>query len=86
MAIDASDRYPEASELATDLRRHLADLPLRGVANRSGRERWRKWRRRQPHALGLIVLILTVAAAAGVTATHTVQQRQAHLHQELASS
>jgi eukaryotic-like serine/threonine-protein kinase len=32
------------------LRRHLADLPLRGVGNRSWRERFKKWRRRSPAA------------------------------------
>src|SRR5262249_45117600 len=30
----AADRYPDAATLAADLRRHLADEPLRGVANR----------------------------------------------------
>ncbi len=42
------DRYRDAASLADDLRRHLADLPLRGVPNRSWPERWRKWRRRHP--------------------------------------
>ncbi len=46
-----SDRYHNAAALADDLRRHLNDLPLRGVPNRSLAERWRKWRRRQPEAL-----------------------------------
>jgi tetratricopeptide (TPR) repeat protein len=46
-----SDRYHDAAALADDLRRHLNDLPLRCVPNRSLRERWRKWRRRQPEAL-----------------------------------
>ena len=36
------DRYPDAAALAGDLRRHLADLPLRGVPNRSWAERWRQ--------------------------------------------
>ena len=64
---DPRDRYPDAAALATDLRRHLADLPLRGVPNRSWAERWRKWRRRRPSALsrgGLIVLILAAAVGA----------------------
>lgn len=54
-------RYPDAAALATDLRRHLSDLPLRGVANRSLTERWRKWRRRRPRAL-LLTLLLAVAS------------------------
>lgn len=48
MAPDPNDRYADASELAGDLRRHLNDLPLRGVRNRSLSERWRKLRRRRP--------------------------------------
>jgi serine/threonine protein kinase/tetratricopeptide (TPR) repeat protein len=60
---DPRDRYPDAAALAGDLRRHLADLPLRGVANRSWAERWRKWRRRHPHALGRVVTVLLGSAA-----------------------
>ena len=41
-----SGRYRNAPELADDLKRHLNDLPLRAVPNRSLPERWRKWRRR----------------------------------------
>ena len=51
LAFDSRDRYPDAAQLAEDLRRHLADLPLRGVSNRSLTERWQKWCRRHPHAL-----------------------------------
>jgi serine/threonine protein kinase/Flp pilus assembly protein TadD len=51
LAVKSSDRYRDAASLAEDLRRHLNDLPLRGVPNRSLAERWRKWRRRQPAAL-----------------------------------
>jgi serine/threonine protein kinase/Flp pilus assembly protein TadD len=68
LAARPADRYPDAAALAGDLRRHLADLPLRGVRNRSWAERWRKWRRRSPHALRQLTLALSVllAAAAGV--------------------
>jgi eukaryotic-like serine/threonine-protein kinase len=58
-APEPRDRYASAAELATDLRRHLSDLPLRGVSNRSLSERWAKWRRRRPYALPLM---LTLAA------------------------
>src|SRR5262249_14287405 len=51
LAHEPKDRYPDAASLATDLRRHLSDLPLLGDHNRSLAERWRKWRRRRPHAL-----------------------------------
>ncbi len=50
-AVDPRDRYADAGQLAEDLRRHPADLPLRGVSNRSLTERWRKWCRRHPHGL-----------------------------------
>ncbi len=64
LARNASARYGDAGQLAADLRRHLASLPLRGVANRSLPERWQKWRRRKPHALLL--------AASGVAALAVV--------------
>ena len=51
LAVKPAERYFDAAILADDLRRHLNDLPLRGVANRSFTERWRKWRRRRPSAL-----------------------------------
>jgi serine/threonine protein kinase/tetratricopeptide (TPR) repeat protein len=63
LATKPADRYRDAASLADDLRRHLNDLPLRGVANRSLTERWRKWRRRQPSALARSIAgSLTLAA------------------------
>ena len=44
----------------------MADLPLRGVSNRSLRERWRKWCRRQPYELFRVKTLL-VASCAAVT-------------------
>ena len=63
---DPRGRYPDAAALAADLRRHLDNLPLRGVPDRSPTERWRKWRRRRPDALSrdLVLLALAVAAIA----------------------
>jgi serine/threonine protein kinase/Flp pilus assembly protein TadD len=58
------ERYPDAGSLAADLRRHLEHQPLRGVANRSWAERWRKWRRRSPHALALQSVLLAFLIAA----------------------
>jgi serine/threonine protein kinase/tetratricopeptide (TPR) repeat protein len=55
-------RYPDAAAVAQDLRRHLSNLPLRGVANRSFPERWRKWRRRRPGALSRGAVGLVLAA------------------------
>jgi serine/threonine protein kinase/Tfp pilus assembly protein PilF len=61
LAEDPPRRYPTAAALADDLRRHLGDLPLRGVADRSVAERWRKWRRRRPFALPVLGLLATAA-------------------------
>ncbi|HZY90154.1 MAG TPA: serine/threonine-protein kinase, partial [Gemmataceae bacterium] len=71
-----AQRYASAAEVAADLRRHLADLPLRGVRNRSGAERWRKWRRRRPHALAALALALTAAAAGGLALAHFGRQAE----------
>jgi serine/threonine protein kinase/Tfp pilus assembly protein PilF len=74
---DPRGRYPDAAALAADLRRHLADLPLRGVPNRSWAERWRKWRRRRPSALSRRLLLLAlVAAIAAPLATLGIAYRQ----------
>jgi serine/threonine protein kinase/Tfp pilus assembly protein PilF len=55
LALEPRHRYPDAAELARELRRQLCDQPLRGVAEH-GWERWRKWRRREPAALALMGL------------------------------
>jgi serine/threonine protein kinase/Flp pilus assembly protein TadD len=75
LADDPRDRYATAGALAQDLRRHLNDQPLRGVANRSPAERWRKWRRRSPAAL--LRLLLTLAALAAVVTLLAVANAQA---------
>src|SRR5262249_7121158 len=77
LASDPAARYHCAGELATDLRRHLADLPLRGVRNRSLVETWRKWRRRRPYALQVLPVRLAVALAGGGLAIHAARQREA---------
>jgi len=56
------DRYADAAALALDLRCHLANMPLQGIANRSWPERYRKWRRRRPAALQSLALLTVVAA------------------------
>jgi eukaryotic-like serine/threonine-protein kinase len=64
-----ADRYPDAGALAADLRRHMSDVPLLGVPNRSMAERWRKWRRRRPAALSYGAASLTIFAAMAVVIT-----------------
>ncbi|OWK46653.1 serine/threonine-protein kinase [Fimbriiglobus ruber] len=71
---DAARRYPTAAELAADLRRHMADLPLRGVRNRSFHERWRKWRRRRPYALSLVLAVAATAAIGSGVTLHAQRQ------------
>lgn len=73
-AADPADRYPSAAALAGDLRRHLSDLPLRGVGNRSVTERWGKWRRRRPHALPLVMMLSALAAVATGVAIRVERQ------------
>lgn len=83
-AADPSERYRTAAEFAHDLRCHLEDKPLVGVPNRSVSERWTKWRRREPYALGRFVLVAGLLAALAGTTTLVVRS-VAH-QQELAQS
>ena len=80
LATKPTERYHNAASLADDLRRHLNDLPLRGVANRSLTERWRKWRRRQPSALargiaGSLTLAAVIAASSLAYLVHDQRAR-----------
>jgi tetratricopeptide (TPR) repeat protein len=86
LATKPAERYRDAASLADDLRRHLNDLPLRGVANRSLTERWRKWRRRLPSALARSIAgSLTLAAViTSSSLTYLVyEQRARHLQAAL---
>jgi tetratricopeptide (TPR) repeat protein len=74
LARDPDERYPDAGSLASDLRRHLNDLPLREVPNRSLGERWRKWRRRQPLALAIGGVLVTLAAGAALLVGQSARQ------------
>ena len=66
LAPKPGDRYPDAASLADDLRRHLNNLPLREVANRSPLERLRKWRRRRPGLLARSVAWLSTGLALAI--------------------
>jgi serine/threonine protein kinase/Tfp pilus assembly protein PilF len=68
---DPDRRYQEMAHLAEDLRRHLANLPLRHTREPSLVERLRKWWRRHPRAApwtvaGLTAVLLLVVATGGV--------------------
>jgi serine/threonine protein kinase len=64
LARDPNDRYATAADVAADLRCHLNAMPLIGAGNRSWKERWNKWRRRQPFSLAIIALVVAIAVAA----------------------
>lgn len=68
LATDPAARYPDAAALAEDLRRHMADRPLAGVPNRSLRERWAKWVRRQPNGFLLLRIALFASGLAAAAA------------------
>lgn len=75
---DPADRYTDAAALVDDLRRHLHDLPLQGVANRSRWERLRKWQRRNPGTLArraTWAAALTIALGASFFAAAAYRQR-----------
>jgi len=64
LMVEPGKRFASAGALAEDLRRHLNDLPLKGVANHCLVERWNKWRRRHPQGLRLLLLATAVLLAA----------------------
>src|SRR5262249_24056313 len=80
LAAKPIDRYRDAAALAEDLRRHLNDLPLRGVANRSFAETWRKWRCRRPAALsrGFAALIGLTAMLIALAVARTAYEQRVH--------
>ncbi|HEY1065347.1 MAG TPA: serine/threonine-protein kinase [Pirellulales bacterium] len=85
---DPTERYQTAGAVASDLRRHLTNLPLLHVGNRSLAERWSKWRKRSPAALsvgGLAGLALAAALAAGAVGWRHMQVQHAEAHQALAA-
>ncbi|QEL20364.1 protein kinase domain-containing protein [Limnoglobus roseus] len=75
-----ANRYAHAADLAADLRRHLSDLPLKGVTNRSLIESWGKWRRRRPYALPLAFTLAALLVGAGgvVISSVRLSDRAAH--------
>jgi serine/threonine protein kinase/tetratricopeptide (TPR) repeat protein len=81
LAPDPDDRYPDAATLAEDLRRHLNDLPLRGVPNRSPAERLRKWRRRRPPAWVRATAWASTGVAAVIVAGSALAIHQQRIQQ-----
>jgi serine/threonine protein kinase/Tfp pilus assembly protein PilF len=79
LAENCRDRYASAADLATDLRLHLVNQPLRYAGNRSWLERWQKWRRRRPHGVAFLVLLAAVLTSGGTALgllLHQANQRE----------
>jgi serine/threonine protein kinase/tetratricopeptide (TPR) repeat protein len=78
LAWNPGNRYATAEALATDLRCHVNDKPLRGVRNRSWGERWQKWRRRRPYALCLWLLGIALGGTMAVATHLTLERKSQH--------
>src|SRR5262249_8325104 len=77
LAKDPADRYASADALAEDLRRFLADRPIKARRHTAVEQLWR-WRRRNPVVavlVGLVTFLLFVLAV-GSTATALIYRRQ----------
>jgi serine/threonine protein kinase/Tfp pilus assembly protein PilF len=80
LAPDPQKRYRSAAQVVTDLDRHMRNLPLQYAAN-SWPERGRKWLRRNPRALPVFGLALTLLAAIGIGVA-LVRAKNAQRHEE----
>lgn len=80
LAPNPAQRYPNGIALAEDLRRHLHDLPLVGVPNRTS-ERWRKWRRRRPMGLMMGMLFAGLCVTSAMSGFTLHQQNEERLRQ-----
>jgi serine/threonine protein kinase len=77
VAKEPADRYPAAEMLAVDLRRFLADRPIRARRSSVTERTWR-WCRRNPAVAGLsgaVALLLVVLGAGFVVTTLLRQER-----------
>jgi tetratricopeptide (TPR) repeat protein len=85
LAVDPSGRYHNAGELCEDLRRHLENLPLVHVRERSLKERGQKWCRRHPK-LSSATSITAVAAILALVAGSFWMAREARFAERQAEN
>jgi eukaryotic-like serine/threonine-protein kinase len=83
MAEEPEHRYQSAGDLAGDLSRFLEDRPI-SVRRPTLRERWSRWRRRNPAAAILSVVAATMAAVLAVVLSVAYAQTRASLARESA--
>jgi serine/threonine protein kinase len=83
MAEDPEHRYQSAAELAGDLSRFLEDRPI-SVRRPTLRERWSRWRRRNPAAAILSVVAASMAVVLAVVLSVAYAQTRASLARESA--
>jgi serine/threonine protein kinase len=81
MAEEPEHRYQTAAELAADLVRFLEDRPI-SVRRPTLRERWSRWRRRNPAAAALSVIAVSLAVLVAVIFSVAYVQTRAALQRE----
>jgi WD40 repeat protein/serine/threonine protein kinase len=82
MSKSADDRYASAQELADDLRRFLADKPIK-ARRPTLRQRAAKWARRHKAVVRAVLLVLALAVAALAVGTVLIWQAKEDLKQSL---
>ena len=78
IAEEPEHRYQTAGQLAADLGRFLEDRPI-SIRRPTLRERWSRWRRRNPAAAALSVLAACLAILVGVVLSIAYVQTRAGL-------
>ncbi|MEW6746742.1 MAG: protein kinase [Planctomycetota bacterium] len=80
------DRYATAAELAEDLRRHLALLPVRARRASLPRRSWKLLRRHRVYAASLVILLATVLILTALLTQSTLRARAAESRQATKSA
>jgi tetratricopeptide (TPR) repeat protein len=73
---DPARRYQSMRQLAEDIERHLADLPLKHANEPSLRERGRKWLRRHPRLAAVCVAAVAAALLLVLGGLYVVKARR----------